>query len=79
MGVKKKLYAEIVLVTVVSLVCARLWIDYVKYTLKSLFGPLENNRLILFLTAAAFTILAIYMLKLLFADREKDDEEENMV
>jgi hypothetical protein len=58
-------YAEMVAVTVLSLVAASMWIEVTKGTICRVF---DNNPFVLLIAAIGSTLLAIFGLKYLFCD-----------
>lgn len=58
-------YAEMVSVTILSLVAASMWIELTKGTICRLF---DNNPLVLLVAAIFSTFMAIYGLKYMFCD-----------
>lgn len=58
-------YAEMVSITILSLVAASMWIELTKGTMSRTF---DNNPWVLFLAAIAATLIAIFGLKYMFCD-----------
>jgi len=58
-------YAEMVSITILSLVAASMWIELTKGTISRLFN---NDPFVLLLAAIAATLLAIFGLKYMFCD-----------
>ena len=68
-----KVFAEMVISAVLSLVCASLWIEFTKNMIKKKIG---DGDLPLFICALLLTIAAIFTLKLFFENKERQQEED---
>lgn len=72
-------YAEMVSITILSLVAASLWIEVTKGTICRVY---DNNPYVLLLAAITATLLAIFGLKYMFcnhpAHKSKDVDSKNL-
>jgi hypothetical protein len=66
-----RFYAEMIIVTVLSLVAANLWIEYVKGFILRNF---PNDPAALIIAALIITFVAIALLHILFSDLPKGEE-----
>lgn len=66
-----RFFIEMIVATILSLVSASLWADFVRGVLATHF---KNDSTVVFATAAGMTIAAIFVLRYLFADIPKNEE-----
>ena len=62
-------YTELIVLTIVALICAGLWIDAFKHTLRHFFG---TNLIAAYLAAILISLIAVFGLHQLFGDKKED-------
>lgn len=64
-------YTELVVVTVVALVTANVWIDFLQQTIQRFY---PHNLTVLFISASILTVAAVFLLHQLFGKRKNKND-----